>query len=77
MSSRKMWKYLEKKMSNEERYQILADESGHEYFVRVGQENAFDEWVASSEDDEVFYEGHDFNDSRIDGRFTFTDPRNE
>ena len=61
------------------RYKILSDDSGHEYFVLVEQEKLFDEWVASYEEEDFDgdYLGPDFNANRIDGRFTFTDPRCE
>jgi hypothetical protein len=61
------------------RYSIIGDDSGHEYFVLVEQEKEFYEWVASFEEsnEEKEYNGPDFEENRIDGRFTFTDPRNE
>jgi hypothetical protein len=60
------------------RYRICGDDSGHEYFVPVDQEELFESWVASFNDGEEFeYEGPDFEANRIDGRFTFTDPRND
>lgn len=59
----------------EQRYRILADESGHEYFIPVGPAEAeFEEWVRATEEDEDPGD-LDFNNNRIDGRFTFTDPR--
>lgn len=63
----------------QQRYRIMGDDSGHEYFVPVEQEEQFDEWVASFEEgnEEKEYNGPDFEENRIDGRFTFTDPRNE
>jgi hypothetical protein len=65
-------------MSNEQRYTIMGDDSGHEYFVKVGDEQLFTFWVEACEAyEEVGYEGPDFEGNRIDGRFTFTDPRNE
>jgi hypothetical protein len=66
-------------MKTEQRYRIMSDDSGHEYFVPVEQEQQFEQWVAYTE--EVFadldYDGPEFDVNRIDGRFTFTDPRNE
>jgi hypothetical protein len=64
----------------EKRYRLLSDDSGHDYFIRVDQVDLFEAWVESFEEDpdaETKYTGPDFNDSRIDGRFTFTDPRND
>jgi hypothetical protein len=60
----------------DQRYVILSDESGHDYFVPVGQEEKFEEWVQSFEEGtEDDYEGPEFDSNRIDGRFTFTDPK--
>jgi hypothetical protein len=61
-----------------DRYRVLSDDSGHEYFVQIKDEDVFYRWVAAeggyAEDG---YEGPDFEENRIDGRFTFTDPRND
>ena len=56
-----------------QRYRIMGDESGHEYYVPVDQEAQFEEWVAAEGCHDVL----DFDENRIDGRFTFTDPRCE
>jgi hypothetical protein len=66
-------------MSKEQRYRICGDNSGHEYFIKVEDVDAFYQWVESTEDEEIAleYEGPDFEENRIDGRFTFTDPKNE
>lgn len=60
-----------------QRYCIVGDDSGHEYFIPVGQEEAFEEWVEAAENYDQDYEGPDFEENRIDGHFTFTDPRCE
>jgi hypothetical protein len=62
-----------------DRYQLASDNSGHEYAIKVKDADAFYKWVESTEDDELAleYEGPDFEENRIDGRFTFTDPRND
>jgi len=62
-----------------DRYRILSDESGHEYFIKVEDEGAFDAWVAQEEETyaDLDYTGPDFEENRINGRFTFTDPRND
>jgi hypothetical protein len=57
------------------RYKIMADNSGHEYFIPVSQESEFEAWVEQTENGEET--NFDFEENRIDGRFTFTDPRNE
>ena len=61
------------------RYQIQGDGSGHKYFVEVGMEAEFEQWLESETgyEDEKPYNGHDYEKNRIDGRFTFTDPRCE
>jgi len=67
-------------MANEQRYLLLGDDSGHHYFVPVGLENIFEEWVESFSDEQADgfkYNGPDFEANRIDGQFTFTDPRCE
>lgn len=65
-------------MSKEQRYKICGDNSGHEYFIRVQDVDIFYKWVDSFEFDfNGEYEGPDFDDNRIDGTFTFTDPRCE
>ena len=41
-------------------------------------EGEFEAWVAAEcAYEEVGYEGYDYEKNRIDGRFTFSDPRNE
>jgi hypothetical protein len=58
-----------------QRYELCSDESGHEYFIPVEQKKEFYKWVESTENDEDT--DFDFDDCRIDGTFTFTDPRCE
>lgn len=67
------------KTKQETRYTIRGDNDGHKYFIPVGEENAFDAWVLEEETigEVVSSYGLQYNDNRIDGRFTFTDPRNE
>lgn len=62
-----------------DRYRLASDNSGHKYAIKVKDEEAFYQWVAATEDEEIGleYEGPDFEENRIDGRFTFTDPRND
>ncbi len=62
--------------TSDKRYRIIGDDSGHEYFIEVSQEELFEAWVESEGSYEnIGYEGPDFDENRIDGRFTFTDPR--
>jgi hypothetical protein len=64
----------------ERRYSIQSD-GDHDYFVEVGMEGEFEHWLSAEENHglrtEIGYSGHDYEENRIDGRFTFTDPRNE
>jgi hypothetical protein len=57
------------------RYCITSDDSGHEYFIEVGMEGEFENWLKTFEDPDFEYDGYDYEENRIDGRFTFTDPR--
>ena len=63
------------------RYRIMGDGSGHKYFVPTDQVAIFELWLGTFEDDFdpefSFYDGPDFSENRIDGRFTFTDPKCE
>jgi hypothetical protein len=67
-----------KKKKTERRYRITSDDVGHEYFLKVGMEGEFELWLAAEagRNDEP-YTGHDYNGNRIDGCFTFTDPKCE
>lgn len=58
------------------RYSIQWDDSGHKYFVEVGMEGEFERWL-QAEIEGLEYNGHDYENNRIDGTFTFTDPRCE
>jgi hypothetical protein len=63
---------------SEQRYCITSD-GDHEYFIEVGMEGEFERWLAAEIENyaDLGYEGHDYEKNRIDGRFTFTDPRCE
>jgi hypothetical protein len=58
------------------RYRIGSDNSGHRYFYPVDKEAEFSAWQELDEDDERSWTEPSFA-TRIDGRFTFTDPRCE
>jgi hypothetical protein len=61
-----------------QRYRIMSDNSGHEYAIKLEDEDAFLVWLIVTEDGDIAdYDGPDFEENRIDGRFTFIDPRNE
>jgi len=38
-------------------------------------EGEFERWMESFEDPDIEYVGNDYDKNRIDGLFTFTDPR--
>jgi hypothetical protein len=46
------------------------------YFIPVDEEAAFEKWVEATEGGDEFL-GEGYDDNRIDGTFTFTDPRCE
>ena len=60
------------------RYAIHSD-GDHKYFVEVGMEGEFEQWIETWESKEAAqkYKGHDYEKNRIDGHFSFTDPRCE
>lgn len=67
-----------KQQPTPQRYCICGDDSGHEYFIPVGQVAQFAKWVEWTEGDgDHDYDGPEFDGNRIDGTFTFTDPRCE
>jgi hypothetical protein len=55
------------------RYRIVGDNSGHEYFIPVDRSGDWDKFMAIDEDDERSWDVPKYA-TRIDGRFTFTDP---
>lgn len=59
-----------------ERYFIGSDNSGHEYYVPVSRMDEFRRWSELPEDDEDGWDAPEWA-TRIDGSFTFTDPRCE
>lgn len=61
---------------DERRYKLVSDESGHDYAIPVELEDDFYKWVAATENEEEFTE-LDFEDYRVEGRLTFTDPRTD
>lgn len=60
-----------------QRYRIMSDESGHEYFIPVDEEAQFNAWVEATETGDSDYTGREYDGNRIDGHFSFTDPRCE
>lgn len=62
-------------MDTRKRYCIQSD-GDHEYFIPTDRVTEFELWVAAVEADKQYY-GFDWTGNRIDGRFTFTNPRCE
>ena len=55
------------------RYELLSDESGHDYVVPVGNKEEFYAWVDA---EGKVYDGNDFEECRVTvNRLTFTDPQ--
>jgi hypothetical protein len=63
-------------MADEARYRMGSDNSGHGYFYPVDKEAEFSAWQELDEEDERSWTEPKWA-TRIDGRFTFTDPRCE
>jgi len=61
------------KTKEPQRYAIGGDNSGHEYFIKVEELDEFYKWA----EDEDTEDPDKYDEYRIDGHFTFTDPRNE
>lgn len=57
-----------------DRYCIVSDNSGHKYFIPVDKGDDWDKWLSLPDDDERSWDQPEYS-TRIDGRFTFTDPR--
>jgi hypothetical protein len=58
---------------SEQRYRLVGDNSGHDYAVPVELVEDFYEW-AEDEDPE---DPNKYDEYRVEGRLTFTNPRNE
>lgn len=58
------------------RYRIVGDNSGHQYYIPVENQAEWDAFMELDEDDESSWDVPSFA-VRIDGRFTFTDPKCE
>lgn len=56
-----------------QRYFVGSDNSGHEYFIKVEERDEFYKWAEDEDTDDP----GKYDEFRIDGHFTFTDPRNE
>lgn len=61
-----------KKVIPEVRYRLVSDDSGHDYTVPEDKADEFYEWAYEYDNSEAPAYA-----TRIDGRFTFTDPRCE
>ena len=64
------------KTKKEQRYQLVSDNDGHEYTIPVEQVEEFYEWL-EDEERSTYEESDKYEDRRVDGVLTFTDPRAE
>ena len=58
------------------RYRIVGDNSGHKYVIPVAKSEDWSRWMEIPDDDERAWVEPEYA-VRIDGNFTFTDPRCE
>lgn len=58
------------------RFKIVGDNSGHDYYIPVERSGEWETFIGLDENDEASWDVPDYA-VRIDGRFTFTDPRCE
>jgi hypothetical protein len=63
-------------METIKRYCIVGDQSGHDYFVPVERKEEWMSFLELDEDDPGSWDVPEWAE-RIDGTFTFTDPRCE
>lgn len=56
------------------RFRIVSDNSGHDYYIPVDKTEEWRRFSEIDEDDPASWDVPLFA-KRIDGRFTFTDPR--
>lgn len=56
------------------RFILVYDNPGHAYYIPEGRRPDWEEWLCLDDDDERSWEEPDYA-TRIDGTFTFTDPR--
>lgn len=63
--------------SSSTRYTLVKDESSHEYAIPVDKVEEFYKWDESNEwgYDGPPYEGEDFDEYRVEGDLTFTNPK--
>jgi hypothetical protein len=64
----------EKALAVIQRFRLVSDESGHEYAIPVYKTDDFYKWVQATENGDEF-EGDDFEQYRVEGMLTFTDPQ--
>lgn len=49
-------------------YRLIQDNDCHWYVIRIKQETEFYDWLSNAESDNPKkWEGHDFDDNRVDG----------
>jgi hypothetical protein len=65
-----------------QRWRFASDHDAHNYLIKEEDVNAFEEWLASYDEDadpEDEYDGKDFDECRINSEhdYSFTDPRQD
>jgi hypothetical protein len=65
---------IEKLSVPDGRFTIASDNSGHDYFIPVDRQEDWDAWMIIPDGDPGCDEVPDWA-TRIDGTFTFTDPK--
>lgn len=57
-----------------QRFQLVSDDSGHDYVVPVEEVKAFYAWL-EDEERSTYEECDKYEDCRVEGGLTFTDPK--
>ena len=64
----------EKALAVTQRFRLVSDESGHKYAIPVYKTDDFYKWSEAMENGDEF-ECDDFEEYRVEGLLTFTDPQ--
>ena len=62
--------------NKQKRFTIVSDNDGHDYYIPVESKDEFYEWL-EDEERSTYAESDKYAYCRIDGTFTFTDPKCE
>lgn len=70
------WEVIDVRIEGMKRFTLRYDESGHSYAIPVEKQGEFEAWVNHWESDsEAEWQGTDFDEYRVEGGWTFVDPR--